>query len=102
MGVKSSMLLANPIPLAHSIKKERIDTIIAEAIENAEKSGISGHANTPFILKRIRELTGGDSIPANKALIEANVARGTRLAVEYQKLERRYAANQGHGSHEDS
>ena len=88
------MLLANPIPAEHSIDRHRMDTVIAEAISDAEKQGITGHANTPFILRRIRELTGGDSIPANKALIEANVARGTRLAVEYAKVDRRYAANQ--------
>lgn len=93
------MLLANPIPAEHSIDRHRMDTIIAEAISDAERQGITGHANTPFILSRIRELTGGDSIPANKALIDSNVARGTRLAVEYAKLERRYAANQGRSIH---
>ena len=94
------MFFANPIPAEYSIDKDKIDKIIAEAIYDARKKGITGHANTPFILGRIRELTGGDSIAANTALIKANVARGTRLAVEYQKIERdelRYAAK-GDGS----
>ena len=86
------MFFANPIPAEYSIEKDKIDKIIAEAIDDASKKGITGHANTPFILGRIRELTGGDSILANTELIKANVARGTRLAVELQKIERRYAA----------
>lgn len=89
------MFFANPIPAEYSINKDKIDKIIAEAIYDARKKGITGHANTPFILGRIRELSGGDSIAANTALIKANVARGTRLAVEYQKIERdqrRYGA----------
>ena len=91
------MFLANPIPAEYSIDKDKIDKIIAEAVFDARKRGITGHANTPFILGRIRELSGGDSIPANTALIKANVARGTRLAVEYQNIERderRYAAKE--------
>ncbi|KAL8797656.1 MAG: hypothetical protein Q9195_000008 [Heterodermia aff. obscurata] len=88
LGVKPSVFFANPIPPEYSIDKNRIDKIIAEAVYDARKNGITGHANTPFILGRIRELTGGDSIPANTALIKANVARGTRLAVEYQKIMR--------------
>lgn len=64
-----------------------MDAIIAEAIRESGMAGISGHQNTPFILKRIRELTNGESVGANRALIEANVARGTRIAVELAKLE---------------
>lgn len=102
LRIRPSILLTNPIPAEHSIDRRRMETIIAEAIADSEDNGITGHANTPFILKRIRELTGGDSIPANKALIEANVARGTRLAVEYQRLGQRYAANQGRDSNTNS
>lgn len=97
MLIKSSIFFANPIPPKHSIDKARIDKIITEAIHDAEKRGITGHANTPFILSRIRELSEGDSVLANEELIKSNVARGTRLAVEYRKIlrpERRYAANQ--------
>lgn len=102
LQVRPSILLANPIPAEHSIDRHRMETIVAEAVSDAEQNGITGHANTPFILRQIRELTGGDSISANKALIEANVARGTRLAVEYQRLGRRYAANQGRDTKDNS
>ena len=102
LGIRPSIFLANPIPVAHSLNKELIDTIISEAVRDADRSGITGHSNTPFILKRIRELTGGASIPANKALVEANVARGTRLAVALRGVEQRYSLTQPRKSREDN
>ena len=64
-----------------------MDSIVAKAVHEAEVAGYKGHGNTPFVLNRIRELTRGDSVSANRALIEANVARGTRVAVRLAKLE---------------
>lgn len=63
-----------------------MNAIMAQAIRDAETSGSIGSDNTPFILKRIRELTGGASVAANRALVEANVARGTKVAVELRNL----------------
>jgi pseudouridine-5'-phosphate glycosidase/pseudouridine kinase len=56
-------------------------------LQDAERAGASGHANTPFILARIKELTEGRSIPANRALIESNVGRASQVAVELAKLD---------------
>jgi len=84
--MKSGLFFANPIPLEHSLPKSDIDRAIEEAVQDAEQQGIRGHANTPFILDRIKQLTEGKSIPANRALIELNVARATKIAVEYFKL----------------
>jgi len=64
-----------------------MDTIIDQAIRDAEASGSTGSDNTPFILNRIREITNGASVIANRALVEANVARGTKVAVEFQRLD---------------
>jgi pseudouridylate synthase / pseudouridine kinase len=86
--MKSGLLLANPIPAEHSIPLEQVEGAISAAIHEAEEQGIIGKDNTPFILKRIKELTGGQSVPANRALIESNVIRGTKVAVELSKLER--------------
>lgn len=83
----SGLHLANPIPLEHSIAKAEIDAIIAEAVREADRQGKHGSDNTPFILRKIKELTGGRSVPANRALIESNVIRGTKVAVELAKLE---------------
>ncbi|KAI9880014.1 MAG: hypothetical protein M1830_005933 [Pleopsidium flavum] len=87
LPVMSGLHFANPIPVQHSIAKVEMDTIIAEAIREADRQGASGRDNTPFILRKIKELTGGRSIPANRALIESNVIRGTKVALELAKLE---------------
>lgn len=87
LGIHSGIHLANPIPEKYSIAKERMDTIIGQAISEADALGIAGSHNTPFILAKIRELTHGNTVAANKFLIEANVVRGTKVAVELAKLD---------------
>lgn len=87
LSINSGLLFANPIPFQYSIPKAEMDSIIAQALDVADKQGISGKDNTPFVLNNIRELTHGRSVPANRALIEANVVRGARVAVELAKLE---------------
>ncbi|KAL9126465.1 MAG: hypothetical protein Q9217_004486 [Psora testacea] len=84
--VRSGLLFANPIPAEHSISKDEIDVVIAQALADAETSGSTGSDNTPFVLKRIHEITSGASVTANCALIESNVTRGTKVAVELAKL----------------
>lgn len=64
-------------------------TIIAQALRDARESGSAGSENTPFVLKRIREITKGESVTANRVLVEANVARGTKVAVNLSDLEQR-------------
>jgi pseudouridylate synthase / pseudouridine kinase len=88
LPVNSGLLLANPVPEHAAMAKEEIDMIISNAVAEAEEKGIGGSANTPYILKRIREMSNGGSVKANTALIEANVVRGTKVAVELAKLER--------------
>ena len=87
LPVMSGLLFANPIPDEHSLSKSKMDHVMSEAVRLAEKSGISGSNNTPFVLAKIRELTGGATVKANSALVENNVIRGTRVAVELAKLE---------------
>lgn len=83
----SGLFLANPVPAEYSMSKESIDSIIDEAVRLADVEGFHGSDNTPFILDKIKKLSNGKSIIANKALIEGNVARGTKVAVELAKLE---------------
>lgn len=64
-----------------------MDIIIQEAIKEADAAGITGKDNTPFILKKIKELSGGKSLPANRALIVSNVKRGTNVAKELANFE---------------
>ncbi|KAL9621880.1 MAG: hypothetical protein Q9160_003701 [Pyrenula sp. 1 TL-2023] len=87
LKLQSGLLFANPVPEDSSLSKAEIDEIIATAVEEAEQKGIHGAANTPYILGKIRELSGGKSVLANQALIESNVIRGTRVAVELARRE---------------
>lgn len=82
------MLFANPIPQEWALEKSKIDHAIKAAVTEAAEKGFHGHRNTPFILSRIKELTDGKSVPANRALVESNVAIATRVAVELAKLRR--------------
>ncbi|KAE9382042.1 hypothetical protein N431DRAFT_552004 [Stipitochalara longipes BDJ] len=79
------MLFANPIPEEFALQKAEIDAAINRAVQEAAEQGFHGHANTPFILSRIKELTHGNSLPANRALIESNVAMAAKVAVELTK-----------------
>ncbi|KAF4540910.1 hypothetical protein BFW01_g5500 [Lasiodiplodia theobromae] len=87
LGLSSGISFANPVPTSAAIPKEEIDGIIDQAVAEAEVLGISGARNTPFILNKIKELTKGKSIPANRALIASNVERATNIAKELLALE---------------
>lgn len=82
----SGILFANPIPEKFSIPKAQIDIAINQAVQDAAEQGIYGNANTPFILARIKDLTEGNSIPANRALVESNVAMAAKVAVALAKF----------------
>jgi len=69
--------------------------VIAEALRQADASNVSGKDNTPFVLNKIKELTKGKSIPANRALIESNVKRATIVARELAILEAKQEDTQG-------
>ncbi|KAJ4297202.1 hypothetical protein N0V88_004120 [Collariella sp. IMI 366227] len=86
LGVESGMLFANPIPEEYAIPRNVMEEAIARAVREAEEHGFTGNKNTPYVLQRIRELTDGKSVPANKALVQDNVARAAKIAVELAKL----------------
>lgn len=87
LPLESGLLFANPVPVEHSIAKDEMESIIADALHDAEVAGSMGSDNTPFVLKRIRELTNGGSVKSNRALIEANAVRATYVAVSLARLE---------------
>ena len=89
MPLESGLLFANPIAEEHSLSKTTMDEVMAQAVQEAEDQGVSGNNNTPFVLSRIRELTNGSTVKANRALVEGNVRRGTKVAVELAKLQLR-------------
>ncbi|KGO65698.1 Pseudouridine-5'-phosphate glycosidase [Penicillium italicum] len=95
LPVSSGIHFANPVPLKHSIPKAEMDLVIEEAIRLSHVEGYHGSDNTPFVLAKIKELSGGKSVVANRALVESNVKRATLVAVELAKLEQ---ADLGTGS----
>ncbi|KAH8699408.1 Indigoidine synthase A like protein-domain-containing protein [Phaeosphaeriaceae sp. PMI808] len=95
LQIQSGLLFANPVPIEFAIPKEEMDIVIAEALRQADASKIKGKDNTPFVLAKIKELTKGKSIPANRALIESNVKRASIIARELAILEAKQDEAQG-------
>jgi len=79
------VLVANPIPEAAALDKDEIEGRINEAIKGAEAEGVSRKELTPFLLKRIFELTAGKSLVANIALVENNARVAAEIAVALAK-----------------
>jgi len=79
------VLVANPIPESHAMDPVAIEGRIAEAIRDAEAQGVSRKELTPYLLKRIFELTEGKSLVANIALVENNSAVAADIAVAMSK-----------------
>ena len=86
LGIEMGLLFGNPIPAEHAIPREEMEAAIRTAVTEAEMGGFTGSRNTPFILGRLRELTRGRSVVANKALIQSNVARAAKIAVELSRM----------------
>ena len=80
------VLIANPIPEADALDAKEIGARIDEAVKAAEQEGVSRKALTPFLLKRIFELTGGKSLVANIALVENNAKVASQIAVALASL----------------
>ena len=80
------VLVANPIPESQALDKDEIEGRINEATRGAEAEGVGRKELTPFLLKRIFELTGGKSLVANIALVENNAAVAAGIAVALAKL----------------
>ncbi|MBO4447198.1 MAG: pseudouridine-5'-phosphate glycosidase [Bacteroidales bacterium] len=72
MGLEGGMLVTNPIPEEYSMDPERIGAAIQEALAEADAKGIHGKETTPFLLARIKDITGGDSLAANIQLVLNN------------------------------
>lgn len=81
LGLKSGVVLSNPIPDADAIARATMDGWITQALADARDQGISGKASTPFLLARIKELSAGVSLKANQALVLHNARVGAELAV---------------------
>ena len=85
MGLKGGMLVTNPIPEEYSMDPDVINKAIDEAIAEAKAQGIHGKATTPFLLAKVKDLTGGDSLDSNIQLVFNNARLAARTAAELCK-----------------
>ena len=82
LGMKGGMLVTNPIPEQYAMDKEVIDAAIDQAVRESREKGIHGKETTPFLLARVVELTGGDSLESNIQLVLNNAVVASRTASE--------------------
>ncbi|MFP1483868.1 pseudouridine-5'-phosphate glycosidase [Escherichia coli] len=65
--------------------EESINAAIDQAVAEAEEQGVIGKESTPFLLARVAELTGGDSLKSNIQLVFNNAILASEIAKEYQR-----------------
>ena len=82
LGLSGGVVVANPVPEAHAMPKAEIDAMTEQALREADEQGVCGKAVTPFLLARIKQLTGGRSLDTNIALVKNNARLGAALAVQ--------------------
>lgn len=80
LGLHGGAVLANPIPEEYAMDSEKINEAITVALKEAEDRGIEGKEVTPFLLDRVLNVTGGESLEANIQLVENNARIGARVA----------------------
>ena len=81
LGLKTGMLVTNPIPQQYAMDKAVIDKAIDQALAESHEQGIHGKETTPFLLARVAELTGGDSLESNIQLVLNNARVAAKTAV---------------------
>ena len=86
LGLKGGMLVTNPIPEEYSMDPAVINKAIDQAIAECQAQGVHGKATTPFLLARVKDLTGGDSLDSNIQLVFNNARLAARTAAELVKL----------------
>ena len=86
LGLKGGILVTNPIPEEYSMPKEVIDAAIGQALAESRAQGVHGKETTPFLLARVAEITGGDSLASNIKLVLNNARLAAETAAEFCKI----------------
>ena len=86
LGMKGGMLVTNPIPEEYAMPLETINQAIDQAIGECEEKGIHGKETTPFLLARVAELTGGNSLASNIHLVYNNARLAAKTAAVYASI----------------
>ncbi|MBN4056476.1 pseudouridine-5'-phosphate glycosidase [bacterium AH-315-K05] len=85
MGLKGGLVIGNPVPEEYEENKEKITKAINQALLELNESDIKGKDSTPFLLARVKDLTGGESLETNIQLVYNNAKVAAQIAVEYNK-----------------
>ena len=80
LGCRGGMLVTNPIPEQYAMDKAVIDAAIEQALRECAEQGVHGKETTPFLLARVVELTGGESLESNIRLVLNNAALAAETA----------------------
>lgn len=86
LGLKGGILITNPIPEEFQMDYDVITKAVNEAVKECEEKGIKGKESTPFLLGKVKEITGGDSLTSNIQLVFNNAKLGAQVAKKYAKL----------------
>ena len=86
LELEGGMLVTNPIPEQYAMPLDTINTAIDQAIGECNAKGIHGKDTTPFLLARVAEITGGDSLASNIRLVYNNAKLAAQTAVAFSKL----------------
>lgn len=88
LKLREGMVVANPLPAEAEIPRAVIDEAIERALREAAEQNVAGKATTPFVLGRIKDITGGSSLAANVALVVNNARVGAEIAIAYAEAVR--------------
>ena len=83
LGLEGGLVIANPVLREDAMDEEVIEEVIIKSLKEASEKGIDGKAVTPFLLEKISQLTGGESLKTNIALVFNNALVGAKIASAY-------------------
>lgn len=86
VGLNGGVVIANPIPEQFAMPEEQIDTAIGQAVKESIQQKVIGKESTPFLLARVAELTGGESLNSNIQLVFNNAKLAAEIAAYYHKI----------------
>ncbi|WP_337881871.1 pseudouridine-5'-phosphate glycosidase [Chromobacterium haemolyticum] len=86
LELRGGIVVANPIPEQYAMPRDKIDAAIEQALREAEEQGVAGKESTPFLLARVCELTGGNSLAANIQLVLNNARLASAIAARYCEM----------------
>ena len=86
LGLAGGLVIGNPVPLKDAMDESLIEGAITEALKEAAEKEIKGKEVTPYLLEKINQLTHGESLKSNIALVRNNASLGAKIALAYKAL----------------